>query len=426
VTAPVSSHSASKHGVGGQAVFLAGATGFSQLLVALIYLFAARGSDPSTFGLAVAAIALGTAAAGFIDFGTNAHWVREVARGHMERVELGGRLSGKLFVALAVGVAWAAVSALLFPGAQLWTAAPIMCSILISQTSQVPLRGAARGDLVAISIVVDRAIAAGVFFALIALGAAPSSALWIALVAGALASTTASWCLVEKSLRPSPSLRLRGNPWSGSGFFGWAAVANNAQALDLPLLSLIGGPAGAGLYGAVNRWTQPMTLLASSFASAAAPFVSRSPNIVVAWRHLRKGVWLPLAAIAVSIVVFVLAPWIVQPLLGDAYEGSVDVLRILALVSILSIISQPAMVALQALGRDRYVALVMIGSVGFQLAAVGVLAPGLGAVGAAWASLSAQLILVLAFASAARIEFRRAQSALRYSDTVVQRVRAEA
>jgi O-antigen/teichoic acid export membrane protein len=394
--------------VGGQAVFLAVSTGVGQVLIALVYIFAARDSDPMTLGLAVAAIALGTSAAGFIDFGTNSHWVREIARGSMDAVELGKRLSGKLVAATALGALWAVVTTVLLPTTHLWIAAPVMVALLANQSSQVPLRADARGDRVAMVIVADKIVAAGVFFVLIVVGADPITVLWMAIVAGSLVAAGLGWILAAKDRRPVLAVSRRTNPWTDAGYFGLAGLANSAQALDLPLLSVVGGSAAAGLYGAVNRWTQPMSLLASAFASASAPFVARSKNIVAAWHHLRRGLWMPLAAIALSLLVFAGAPWIVPFLLGDAYAGSVDVLRILALVSIPSIIIQPVIVALQALGRDRYVAFAMSGAVIVQLLLVAVLGGMLGAWGAAIASLVTQVLLLVAFATAVWVEYRDA------------------
>ncbi len=87
-----------------QAVLLAGATGLSQVLVAVLYLFAARGVGPGAFGSVVSAVALGTAAAGFIDFGTNNHWTRELARQAIGRDVSATRLFSKIAITIALAV----------------------------------------------------------------------------------------------------------------------------------------------------------------------------------------------------------------------------------------------------------------------------------------------------------------------------------
>lgn len=397
------------NGVGTQAVFLAGATGIAQILVAVIYLVAARGSDPKALGLAVAAIALGTSAAGYIDFGTNSHWVREIARGTMGHRELSYRLFGKLALAAAAGVLWAVATIWLLPSSQLWIAAPVMWAILANQTLQVPLRGATRGDLAAVVVIADRVVAACAFFALIAVGARPTTVLWVSISFGSTTAAILAWFLARPSHRPAPLVSWRINPWSGAGYFGLASIANSTQGLDLPLLSLVSGPTPVGIYGAVSRWTQPMGLLAGAFASASAPFVARSHDIVAAWKHLRRGLWMPGLAILLAVGVFLGAPWIVQFLLGPAYAGSGDVLRVLALVSIPSIISQPTIGALQALGRDRFVAFAMMATVAMQLALVALLGSLYGAFGAALASLAMQVALLALLVIGLGTEIARAR-----------------
>jgi O-antigen/teichoic acid export membrane protein len=154
-----------------------------------------------------------------------------------------------------------------------------------------------------------------------------------------------------------------------------------------------------------------MSLLASAFASASAPFVARSKHIVDAWQHLRKGIWMPCCAIVLALMVFILAPQIVSILLGDSYEGSSAVLRVLALLTIPSIVSQPLFIALQSSGRDRYVAWVSIGATIAQLGLVALLGQVLGAIGAAVASLVAQCGILVAFSAGIWVQVRQIREA---------------
>ena len=96
---PVPAQPPGRRGVGTQAMALAASTGIAQILVAVIYVVAARDSAPAQYGLIVAAIALGVVAAGFLDFGTNTLWVRELATGRMSAEQFGARLLGKLLIA---------------------------------------------------------------------------------------------------------------------------------------------------------------------------------------------------------------------------------------------------------------------------------------------------------------------------------------
>ncbi|MCP1504238.1 O-antigen/teichoic acid export membrane protein [Curtobacterium herbarum] len=393
-----------------QALMLAGATGASQVLVAVLYLLAARGVAPSQFGTTVSGIALGTAAAGFIDFGTNNHWTRELARRAMPNDVFVGRLVSKVGVAAVAALIWCAVTGALFPGSHIWIAGPIALALVANQAYQVPLRSAARGELVALVIVADRVFAAVVFFALLAAGVATPAALWIALSVGSLGAAAVGWLLApaeHRAVRPRFQF-----PWRGAHYFGLTVVATSSQALDLTLLSTVAGSAAAGVYGAVSRWTQPMSLLAAAFSSALAPYAARSSDLRATWLEVRRAVWMPFAAIALAIVVFFAAPLIVDVLLGGAYSGSAAVLRVLALVVIPSIICQPLVVVLQSIRRDRFVAIVMLIAALGQLVLVAVFSGSAGALGAANAALIAQVFILVALGlGVLRLRTRRSPGA---------------
>ncbi len=396
-------------GVGGQAFFMAGASGCAQVLVALMYILAARDSEPEILGLAVSAIALGTAAVGFIDFGTNSLWVREIAAGRVASTAIGRRIAGKIGVTVALSAVWAAASALIAPEAKLWISAPIVLALLLSQTTQVPLRAATRGRTVAILILLDRVVASVLFLALEGLGVAGADALWVALTAGSLTSAVLCWAVTPVAIRP----RLRGqpwaNPWRGASSFGIAGLATSAQAMDVTLLTTVAGPHAAGVYGAVGRWTQPMMLLASAFSAAAAPFVASSGELAESWRRLRKALWMPALSVLGAVVVGLSAPLLVDLLLGERYKGSAVVLQILAAVAVLSILSQPMAMALQFLGHARIVAIAMSTAVALQLVLIFILGRELGAVGAAVSSLCAQVTVFIILITSARRQLRKAR-----------------
>ena len=396
-----------RRGVGTQAMALATSTGIAQILVAVIYVVAARDSAPAQYGLIVAAIALGVVAAGFLDFGTNTLWVRELATGRMSAEQFGARLLGKLLIAAVVCALWVLFCLVLGAPTALWMAAPVTFCLMLNQSMQVALRSARRAEVVALSILTDRLVAVGMFFLFLALGAISRDVLWAALSIGSLAAAAAGWLLTPAELRARFGRPFRVNPYTGSGYFGVSGLAVSAQSLDLPLLGLVGGAPAAGIYGAVNRWTQPLGLLAAAFASAAAPFIARCGSIGSAARSLRAGLWLPVGAVGLCGVIFVIAPVFVPFVLGDAYAGSVGVLRILCLVSAVSIISAPLLVGLQSLGRERYVGLAVAIVVIVQLALVAVFGSAFGAIGIAWVSLSAQLFLLTLLLLGVTHEYRR-------------------
>lgn len=385
-----------KTNIGTQAIALAASSGVSQLIVASLYIISARSVEPTSFGLVVTAIAIGTTAVGFLDFGTNSLWVREVASGRMDVTTLGNRMSFKLLYAFVIFSAWSAFTAAFFWSSDLWAAGPVAMSVLLAQSFHVPLRGNGRGELVAIAILGDRLVAASSFGMFLAIGFEPLSALWISLSIGGVASALIAWRFTPRQNRSVLRMCNFINPWTGSRHFGVANVALSAQSLDIPALTLFGGPGAAGIYAAVSRWTQPMGLLASAFASAAAPHVARAASFKAAWVEARKSMWLLGGAIMTCLMVALYAPHVVEILLGSEYKGSADVLRVLALAAMFAVGNQPLFVFLQSRGFDRAASLITVGCIFVQLSLVLVLAPFLHAIGAALASLCSQLLMLIA------------------------------
>jgi O-antigen/teichoic acid export membrane protein len=393
---------ASSGGLGRQATFLAASTAAAQILTALIYLFAARVSGPTAFGQVVTAIAIATSAVGVLDFGTNSLWIRETAKGALKSHDLARRALSKVLIALVVFAIGGAVLYAVSPNPWLWTAAPIGMFLLVSQTAQVPLRAHSRIGVVALSLIVDRVIGMLVLFAGMLVGADGAASLWLALVCGSIGSTVLLVSQMPGRRRLLVAPELGNLPWRGSGFYGLSSMAATSQVLDVAIMSAVAGPAAAGIYGAVNRWTQPMGLAVSAFAAAAVPVVARAQSWSAAWPQVKRALWLPGAALGACVVVIIGAPTFVDILVGDAYAESATVLRVLAFGTLFAIVNQPVAVFLQSLGRDRAVSFVTLGLVAVQLALVAVLASLYGSVGAAYAFLVAQAVMLILLLSLTR------------------------
>ncbi|MGJ0385077.1 lipopolysaccharide biosynthesis protein [Arthrobacter sp. Leaf145] len=375
--------SSPRRGLVSQTLLLAFSTGVGQLIVAGLYIWTARLVGPDDFGPAVAAIGIGSTIAGFLDFGSNNLWVREMAASRLELDAVGRRLCSKLFFsALAISL-WCLVFLLISPSSLLWIAAPIAISLVLSQSFAVPLRAAGRSDLVAVSMLTDRLVA-GSAFAVMNLAHVPATvALWLAMSLGPIVATVVSRKILRRSERPRLSFDLRTNPWRGSGFYGLSSAAASAQSLDLTIMNMVGGPSVAGLYGAVNRWTQPMSLLAGAFTISAAPLVARAASWAAVWPQIKRSVWLLAGSVLMCLFVAVMAEPVVAILVGNEFADSAMVLRVLALGTIGTVLNQPLAAFLQALGKDRIVSLIVTSGVVVQLLLVGVLTVATGATGAA-------------------------------------------
>lgn len=384
-----------------QAFAVAGAVGVAQVVVAVLYLVAARESNVEDFGSVVAAVAAGVASFGLLDFGTNALWVREISAGRLSSSEHARRAKWKIFYIFGIAVMWAAFISLVAPGSPFWISGFITFAQGFAQTVQTSLRAAGRSELAGASILIDKGASALVFLSLWLTGVDVLAAFVVSLVAGPFVSGVVSnWALLRQN-RIRFGLDRPVNPWQGARNFGVSNAADTARSYDVTLTALCGGAAAAGTYGAVNRWTQAIELLTFAFTASSAPYMANAPSARAALRRLRSAIWLPLTAILGSCVAILAAPWLVGFLLGPAYAGAADVLRILAAGTIASNLNQPMFVFLMARGKDRIGAVMATTGVATMLTLVALLTPRLGATGAAIAYLVGQVALLLMLGTAA-------------------------
>jgi O-antigen/teichoic acid export membrane protein len=187
-------------------------------------------------------------------------------------------------------------------------------------------------------------------------------------------------------------------------------MSTNAQQLDLPIVAALSGAGAAGIYAGVNRWIQPMVVAIGSFTAAAAPFIAAAPRVAALKGQLLRAGWILGAAVALSIVVFVTAPWLVTSLLGSDFVDSVPVLRLLALAMLLNAFTQPLVVALQSRYLDHVAAGIVAIAVAAQLATVVMLTPAMGALGAGIGFLIGQAVALVGTVVCIAVIIRRRRS----------------
>jgi len=393
--------------LGKQALFLVGSTALAQVTYALVYLIAARDAPVAEFGAVAAAIALGTAAAGYLDFGTNALWVREVAKGELSLSRLSSLTITKLLIAFFVALIWAVAWLSAAPNSSMWLAGPAGATLLLSQTMQVPLRGAALIERVAISIVADRAVVLVILLTFIAAAAPASISLGIAVITGPAVSGILCHLLTPPGQRIRFKIDKPANPWEGAAGYGVASAAVGSQSLDATILNLTSGGASAGAYAAVGRWLQPFGMLANAFASVSIPHVAKAPSFREGIRIARKSLWLLIMAAAGCLCVIPLAPWAVGTLLGPTYTASIPVLQIMSIGMLAAIANQPLATILQSRGYDKGVSAVIAIGVAIQLTTVAAFAPYMGATAGALGFATMQILLLAVLSMLTARIFRR-------------------
>lgn len=372
---------------------LAFGTGIAQLLVSVLYILTARAMRPDEYGLIISSISLGIAIAGFTDFGANQYWVRELASQRLSHEALNARASTRFAIVLTLALA-TAIFTLTFAPAFLATAVLLLSTSTV-QTVLVPLRAIQRSESIGWLVILGRAISLTIFFALTHLQLSPAVALWASLALGDLLLIAFAYAVTPAEYRLQFEVSLAMNPWSGTKWYALSVVSTSAQQLDLPIVATVAGPGAAGIYGGVNRWTQPMLVAIGAFGSAAAPFIAATPQLRAVRTQLLRASWILIAAIGLSLTVFIAAPWLVTSILGEDFATSVPVLRVISIAMLLNAVTQPLLMTLQARKFDRLVAAILALTVTTQLIIVAVLAPKFGALGAGLGVLVAQVVALL-------------------------------
>ncbi len=377
-----------------QAIALTASTALAQVATAVMYVLAARFSDPADFGRTATAIGIGLAISGYLDFGTSSLWVRDLASKRTSMATISHRAMSRIYLGTAAALVLIVLSLLVPALSTLWVAAPIALAQLIRAASPVPLRAVARADTVSIGIVAERLMALLVMLGLIGVGVASFAALWIALVAGAALATLLTRVLTPAELRYDLTALKPVSPYTDALHYGLYGVGSSSQSLDLAVLGGVAGAGATGVYGAVSRWTQPMGLLASAFSSASAPIVARAGSAREAVRALRPGSWLLGLALLGCVVVVCIAPVLVPLLVGTKYRDAIPVLQLLAIGTIPAVLNQPLATFLQSIGHDRLMAWLLLASIPAYLGLVAVLGPHFGAIGAGIAFIATQTALL--------------------------------
>ena len=349
-----------------------------QATTGLALLLLARRTTPSVFGAFAALYGVSTAVGGLIDFGSSSRVTIDLAQG-ANRSKFLPWLVRRTSLQVPMILVLIAVS-LRFADKRL----PTLCILFLC--TQALTVAVAHGALGAVRVLVSPVMSEWMVFAgnlvtLLTVIVVPDSQL---LTSIAIASSM-SWVLCSAlALR-----RLRGfilpwvadvksNPWHGSASFGFASVAVVLQGFILVVVERSASSSDAGALGAVQKWTQPISLIALAYSGFLFPSLASALTDRAAIKLMRTLIAIFAFGAAVAAVIVVIAPEMVRILLGPEYAGAVHVLRMLVIVTVPELVVQPLSILLQARGLDRSVAWTMMGlSVG-GLTAVAVLAPHIG------------------------------------------------
>jgi O-antigen/teichoic acid export membrane protein len=373
---------------------MAAALAFSQILVGVAYVIAARSLGPSRFGSYTTAIALSMAAVALFDFGLSGFIVRELAS---ERLTVGAvavALRHKRHLAWSVVVPVSAAAFVILHNA----AAAVSIGLAFvatweAQTLNGLLRSRHRFVAGSVGQIAGRTVVLGVVAGFAATGGNE------ALLAVGLLSGWAIEAATDRVLlggitptRPAASLmRLQRRAVS----YGLTSLAASAQQLDTPLVAIGGGVVSAGLYAAAARLLGPLGVLSQSLSGVAGPWLARSQDSEALLRQEERRVWIVTWVVAlVPLLATVAGPVLLPRILGRSYAASGRVVGILAIGCVVSALNQGAAVMLQGRLAQRWVAVGVAIGLAVGLGATLWFSSLGGAVGAAWGFTVSQLVIL--------------------------------
>ncbi len=370
----------------------------AQGLTAVAYWITARNLDPSQFGevAAYVGIAMLLVAAG--DFGFNAWVIRELAQsgsGETFATSLGVRSA----VATSVGGAWIVVTAAMalvgftpwyVPALGVWIAFALLWNTLLA-----PFQAGERMHYVAAVTATERLV----LVAVVGVGAVlgdPAGALVIGLATGAVLATVLAASFIEAQMRRvnRPTVHQIASALRASFGFAMSSLALQAQRLDVAIVGLTAGSFSAGIYAAPARLTNALGILPTAFATSLFPNAAKRRGPLWTRAFVGSLVGLLLVMTGLLTPLFVFAPTLAATLLGQQYESSGDVLRVILVGMLFASVNQPIAIAYQAQGLEHFVAkTVALGSaVGLTGIAIGARADG--ATGAAFGFVALQVLVL--------------------------------
>lgn len=188
---------------------------------------------------------------------------------------------------------------------------------------------------------------------------------------------------------------------------GWHLFVSTAsislyQATNTVVLGLVAGNTAVGHYSAAEKVVQACQGLLTPIGQSVYPRISRLMNEsrAAAFALIRKVLRIQgCAALALSVMLFALAPPLIRVLYGPDYEETIGVLRWLAVLPLLVGLSNVLGVqTLLAMGMNQLVSRILVIAGAANVISLFVLTHWFGAEGAAMAVAGTELFVTLAFA----------------------------
>ena len=387
----------------------------------------ARTLGAAAFGVFAVLAATMAIAGGLADFGLTGAAVRRIAGEAGEQCRLQTwrgfvalRLAGAAIVA-GVGIAaagWLCRRVLAIPGHEslLRLALVGMVATAVSGAMTAGLQATGRFRSLATVMLVNAVLSALLAVALAATGwLTLTTALAVLGIATALASAVVGWRLLPdelRSIRPSrDDVHAEGRPLLRFGAWLWVASTLGLLAgqLDILLLGHWSSSEVVGAYALAVALASKADVLNQSLHAVLLPGAARLRSSREGREYLRAGLRRGLLAGAALLACLPLAGPAISLVYGDAYRPSVALFQILLVVSLLDLLSTPALLLAYTVERPRLLVLAGALRTGTLVVVAVALIPRYGAEGAVAARLAASVAVAAAAAGYLLVQRGRAR-----------------
>ncbi len=377
--------------------------GGAQIVSALIFLILARVLTPTEFGQIAVAYGISMFLSILFEFGSTSLAVRQLGTGgDQEFYEVfRARLSATIVLVIVFALLAVLVEELRLPSLVLILAV----SSALARIASAPLRASQRTRVVGQVLVFEKVLVAALLAVTVYSFDVSISIFITYCVIGSFAasiSARSAWP-TRKFLRDlgKPRAYLV-NPFRGAKHLGISSIAVGLQTLDAAVIALAAGPHIAGIFAAVGRWTQPMSLVAQAVSQSAYADMSAARSHRTAFLILRQNMLFIAAALLPLAIVFIFADFLVLLLLGEEYANSATVLRVLVAAVVFGSLNSPLTAFLQAKGHEYFTSAVLSIALPTQIFLMGLLAHISGAGASALAVLTVQAALSVTLISKVR------------------------
>ncbi len=373
---------------------LTGSSWIGQLVSAVILILCARELSYEQFAALASTLAIAAVIVAGVDFGTNSLWFVRLSSGTLSLAEWRNLAGAKFAIGFLLLILLGAASLIL---------GPICIQIglvfffqLVQQTLFVFHKVTDQNRAVAASAVLDRLLALGLVSFWAFLGIDFGDYAYLPFVIGSLLACILLFLLIQKGYRPSlPFNKLLKDYASGSRDFGIQSLVGAFRGADVYATLILAGSTQSSLYSAVSKWNMPIVIAGSALSTVAIPLLASRGFNRADLKVLKVPLGIFFGVILLSLVVAIQSELAVSILLGPMYADSSEILRFCMIAGALFAMTFVLGAALQAVGRQKKVALISVLSFVIQFVLVFIMTPFFGALGTVLSMCISQLISLI-------------------------------